>query len=250
MVPKPVTLGPHEFKTTGAATSFVKSKLSLLPFGIIDTKENQWLLALVKRHPDPKKSTYVCGFSKLRTGDGNYDYGFAVVRPDGFKELFNYKKCISGKDFSSETKMDAVLRLAIREQLLACKRAAFAGNDFITCPVSEELIGWNGCDADHDYSIVLQDGLGLTFKELKFRYNEFLKLSGTSLNKIPLRSVNKGSDFERDKDKKAWQKWHAENAKLRAISKKENTKNNMVGKKRLEEYLKRMSSTIDVIHID
>ena len=95
---KPVTLETMHFQTQSAALVFLKSMLNeYIPGEVVSYAHSIDLSAAFRRHPD-YESKKGCGIDHFEVMPG--DYGsqcFCVVRSDGTKEGFSYKRCITQK---------------------------------------------------------------------------------------------------------------------------------------------------------
>lgn len=95
---KPVVLETLEFKNQSLALEFFRAMLNgYIPGERVVPDDSSLLAELFKRHPD-----YA---SKVGTGIDHYEvmpgeYGtqcFCVIRTDGSKEDFSYKRCVTQK---------------------------------------------------------------------------------------------------------------------------------------------------------
>jgi hypothetical protein len=95
---KPIIIGETAFETQSSALTFYKKMLnSYIPSEKVSEIDSSKLEHLFKRHPDYEKKVGN-GISHFEVMVGDYNSQcFCVIRKDGTKEGFSYKRCITQK---------------------------------------------------------------------------------------------------------------------------------------------------------
>ena len=120
----------------------------------ITESEQEFLFALLTRHPDyeQKKKFGIAGF---RRGVANNTRCFFIDRIDGTSDNFSFIKCIRGKEFTPQQRLERACRDVVKNDIQEWKQNQFKlGRN--TCAISGQKISWNIADADHVAPITFQ----------------------------------------------------------------------------------------------
>lgn len=189
--------------------SIIRTSKNKVPLDMIDSA---FVMNLLERHPDAEQKIG-CGVDYLYVNEnpmypGERNRGFYLVRTDGTHTDFSYRECL--KPTPHKKKVFNAMRAAIESDTLAFKNAAFSKSSVLTCPDTGKPITFAGSHVDHVAP--------LTFV---FLVDNFMSLVGLSFDDIALTPSGDNQFQDKFADKqieKAWQKYHAENAKLEVVS--------------------------------
>lgn len=166
--------------------------------------DDEFLRNLVALHPDAE-SKVGCGVDHFEVRRNVNNDGFWIVRTDESETDFSFIKCLYGA--SQEAKVQSAMRYAVLDQKLAARDLAFAGADILTCPVTGEPIRVGDCHMDHESP---------TFVEIADAFAE--QVGGyASIETISI-DGDIGRRFVDFALSSRWQAFHAERARLRAVS--------------------------------
>lgn len=208
---KPVTLGHLHFAKQGDALEYFKEILNRYsPGEAIDAADYADVEALLSGHPRAEEKIGAGIASLLVDHDQEGGQCFHVLRSDGTKENFSYKKCITG-DPTPFTAFSAACRRVVDAELDAFKRAYFDKNQNddgkVKCPETKRWISWDEAHVDHkspnSFSVIVQffvSSQGIDPTQVSY---ERTGLYGHELADASLAA--------------AFQTWHRKNAVLRVI---------------------------------
>jgi len=168
----------------------------------------EFLASLIERHPDAEDKIG-CGilcFEVRRNRGGTR--GFWIVRRDGSETDFSFGTCVSAP--SHEQNVRDAFRTAIKPQIAEARQRGFANGFVIPCPITSQSITRKTCQVDH---------ADPTFLELvdQFAASE----GGYSAISIVSRDGDIGGLLDPAVEGR-WQRFHAQCAKLRVVSKRAN----------------------------
>lgn len=208
---KPITLGHLSFNKQGDALDYFKDLLSRIVPGT-ELKGNDYrdVEALLSGHPRAQDKIGA-GIAKLLVDFAAFDDKcFHILRSDGSKDNFSYKKCIAG-DPPPFTTFSVACRRVVAEELEAFKRKYFedkqnAGTK-VKCPETGKWITFGEAHVDHkspmSFSVIV-----------KF----FLSAENLDPAKVSyIREGLYGNELSDDAIVEKFRKWHRKNANLRVI---------------------------------
>jgi hypothetical protein len=112
--------------------------------------DEAFLLEQIQRHPS-KEEKIGCGISHFTVDHHpvrNRQKAFYIVRTDGARMNFGYRKCLDKPPATKELVMQA-LRADVADQIAACRGAAFNGNVTMICPITGENTWIADSDVHH-----------------------------------------------------------------------------------------------------
>ena len=196
----------ENFTSQTAVAARVRSLCDATPLrSALVGQDGAFMLELLTRHPDAEQKLG-CGIShiEVRQSPVFRSREFWLCRLDGTETDFSYRKCIRPppplRDFT------LAARFEIFEQVVALKRLAFFGKQFLTCPVTNAQIDWANCHMDH---------AAPTFAQLVtafFPDPASVKTTGHGADGSTTRA------FVDRTLAASWQTYHARYAQLRAVS--------------------------------
>jgi hypothetical protein len=149
-----VACGPHNFATQAQATAFVQAMLARYQPGDRVSDDDAIALAgLLERHPryDEKVGVGVDHFEVAAVMYGAK--GFYIVRADGSRTDFSYKRCVSGNEPSHGSRVRAALRRVVNPDIFTAREAFFLANadadGRAPCAITGELITREQGHIDH-----------------------------------------------------------------------------------------------------
>lgn len=208
---KPITLGHLRFAKQGEALDYFKNLLNRYsPGDTISAADYADVEALLSGHPRAQEKIGTGIAALLVDRDPERGQCFHVLRTDGSKENFSYKKCIAG-DPAPFTAFSAACRRVVDSELDAFKRTYFAKNQNadgkVKCPETKRWIAWDEAHVDHksphSFSVIV-----------KF----FVSSQGINLTQVAYnRAGLYGHELADASLAAAFQSWHKKNAVLRVI---------------------------------
>jgi hypothetical protein len=208
---KPVTLGHLHFAKQGGALEYFKEILNRYsPGDAIDAADYADVEALLSGHPRAEEKIGGGVASLLVDRDEDGGQCFHVLRTDGTKENFSYKKCIAG-DPEPFTAFSAACRRVVDAELDAFKRAYFDKHQNldgkVKCPETNRRVKWDEAHVDHksphSFSVIVKFFINSQGINLSHVVYNRAGLYGHELADAPLAA--------------AFQSWHKKNAVLRVI---------------------------------
>jgi hypothetical protein len=157
----PVEIGSLSFKTKKAAKDYFKSMLSRYSDGQdISEDDSDILNSLIERHPEAsqKIGVGVKRFFRERAEQGTSC--FWIERSDGSKTEFSYPSCVDAKGKSLYQEFAEACREAVKDDLVATKKAYFGehakSEGRVACEISGEMIRFNESHLDHKKPMTFQ----------------------------------------------------------------------------------------------
>lgn len=166
---------------------------------------------LFECHPnyEEKAGCGVAGFVVERDklyGNGKH---FCVVRTDGSKTDFSWKKCVSGKQTNKRRLVLDAMRRAVQKQIFEYADKQFEKAPEIICPITGEIVTRDNCHVDHVYPN--------TFSYLSQEWIDDNNLSHETIE-LKHNADGYGYVFADIGILHSWQSFHSQNAKLRILS--------------------------------
>ncbi len=172
----------------------------------VNDHDELFLKELIELHPEANQKIG-CGIDYFKVERNQYGgRNFWLVREDGTETDFSYISCISAG--SAMADFAKACRTAVADDVIAFRDAAFAGKDYLTCPVIGERIFVDTAHVDHEHPgfKAIVDAFALTLE-------------------CPTREVEETRDgdvvtrFKRPEVADAFRAFHSERAALRVVSK-------------------------------
>jgi hypothetical protein len=213
---KPVNLGHLSFDKQGEALAYFRELLAQAPVGAT-LKGNDYrdVEALLSGHPRAQEKIG-SGIAELIVDSGEMgDKCFHVIRDDGSKENFSYKKCIAG-DPSPFTAFSLACRRVVADDLEQFKIKYFKENQNqagkVKCPETGVWMAFDESHVDHkgpmSFSVIV-----------KF----FLSAENLNVTNVAYaREGLYGHELADAKIAEKFRKWHHSNAVLRVIEARRN----------------------------
>lgn len=208
---KPITLGHLSFKKQGDALAYFKDLLSgISPGTALMGNEYRDVEALLSGHPRAQEKIGT-GIATLLVDVADFDGKcFHIIRSDGSRENFSYKKCIAG-DPPPFTTFSVACRRAVAGELDAFKRKYFEEKQNseakVKCPETGKWITLQESHVDHkspmSFSVIVK-----------------FFLSAESLDPATISYTREGlygSELSDDAIAGKFREWHRKNATLRVI---------------------------------
>lgn len=208
---KPIILGHLSFPRQGDALAYFKELLARTQTGTqLTGSDYRDVEALLSGHPRAQDKIGT-GIAQLVLDDAELvGKCFHVIRTDGSRDNFSYKKCISG-DPAPFTTFSVACRRAVAKELEDFKIRYFEEhqNDKgkVRCPETGEWIEFGEAHVDHrspmSFSVIV-----------KF----FVSSENIDLEKVTYRRDGLyGNEFADDEIAEKFRVWHRRNALLRVI---------------------------------
>lgn len=149
----PITLGHLHFEKQGDALAYFKDVLNRYsPGDTIAPSDYADAEALLSGHPRAQEKIGDSIASLVVDHDQEGGQCFHVVRSDGSKENFSYRKCIAG-DPEPFTAFSAACRRVVDADIDTFKRRYFNekqnADQKVKCPETKRWIGWEEAHVDH-----------------------------------------------------------------------------------------------------
>jgi hypothetical protein len=202
-----ITVGKEIFKTQKALQDRVRAILwAYKPETVLSDEHREFIFELLKRHPRVEEKIGA-GIQLIRVVKNFYgSQGFEILRVDGSVDDFSYKECI--KPSSLEAQFKAACRLAIDDQILACKDAFWKERASVKCPFTGEEITRTRCVVDHAPP-----------KTFEWIITSFIQIFQVKVEEVVLIKLPRTLDSLPEGElKRAWQEFHRVNANLRVVS--------------------------------
>lgn len=208
---KPITLGHLSFSKQGDAMAHFKEILNRLPIGTVLTGNDYGdVAALLSGHPRAQEKIGP-GIERLTVDENDADGRcFHIIRTDGSKDNFSYKKCVVG-DPSPFTSFSLACRRAVEDDLYQFKVTYFDENQNadqkVKCPETKKWIAFEEAHVDHrspqSFSVIV-----------KF----FIDMKGVDVGGVQYERVGLyGNEFSEASLAEAFRAWHKKTAVLRVI---------------------------------
>ncbi len=176
----------------------------------LNPEDEQFIFDLLQMHPRADEKIGP-GVQEIQVRKG-WRGGpmFVLIRTDGSRTDFSYKKCI--RPVNHSTMVKAAFREAIAYQVSHIKTAFFQAyqddEGMVVCAITGERITWQEAHVDH----IPPD----TFVAL---LGDYLIERGVSLDAVQLIPGYRGEGYQLPRDlADDWATWHAARAQLRVIS--------------------------------
>ncbi len=214
---KPLTFDGRTFRTQKAAIAYLQGILNRAPLGeMLDGETSRTLYSLVKGHPDyeAKAGVGIQGFEVHKENEWGTTRHFVIVRKDGSRTDFSYRKCLAPTTRLMLFKQ--ACRHTIAEQIVHFRDQELArlnGADFV-CPVLGLPVSPNLLHVDHEPP--------WTFDWLvtKFLATAHIDVDNVTLTGFGDNELRKG--FADSSLREGWLLFHKTHARPRLVSKQAN----------------------------
>jgi hypothetical protein len=207
---KGYTVSGQHFRTQQELVAYVRGILNRYHVGQpLDLFDYPFMLDLLQRHPDAAQKIG-CGASAIYVAE-TPPYRtrcFFLIREDGSETDFSYLECIRATPYATQVRL--ALRAAIDPQILACKEAAFATAEWVSCPDTGERLVMATAHVDHRAP--------LTFERL---VEQFLAREGLDFDDIaviPSADLTYHDELSDPALRSRWVQYHQEHAQLEIVS--------------------------------
>jgi hypothetical protein len=214
---KEFLLDGKTFRTQKAAIACLQGILNRVPLGqMLDAEATRLLCSLVKAHPDyeSKVGVGIQGFEVHKDNEWGTTRHFVIVRTDGSRTDFSYRKCLTPPTTLMLFKQ--ACRHAIAEQIVRFRDQELARLDgaAFVCPVLGLHVGPDRVHVDHEPPRTFE-WLVSTFVATAQIDVDTVVLSGLGDNEIR-KGVADSALRER------WLLFHETHARLRLVSRQAN----------------------------
>jgi hypothetical protein len=221
---KPVNLGHLSFPMRTEALKYFSDLLKRTEIGThLEGEDFDDVEALLSGHPDAQ-TKIGDGIRSITVEDDTFNYKcFHVIRSDGSRENFSYKKCING-DSPPFTNFSVACRSAVKAEIHAFKAAYFEKHQNaafqVQCPETKIWMTFSEAHADHRpplcFSVIVKS---------------FSHAKAIDLTQVSYSSEDRyGHIFTDEKLSSEFAKWHKGMAQLRVIHSKRNSQKAHMGR--------------------
>jgi hypothetical protein len=209
-----------EFQTKASLENHIREMIANAEKGwglFLESKQEEFMKELIETRYDKYDEKIgergLAGIFVDRNQDYPNTFCFYIVRKDGTCSDISWKACLTARRPHDQVRR--AFRTAIVSQILDFKNEIFGQGKPVYCHYTNELLTSDNCHIDHvapkTFEYLLKNFLDL--KQLK---EENIELTGS----VDLSSVRK---IANPTLKAEWEKYHKDNAELRALSKLGNT---------------------------
>ena len=213
---KPVLIGHLEFQAQKDALAHFREILNRhAPGQQLAGLDLNDVVALLFNHPRAMEKVGA-GIKSIEVGSAEHDAKcFHVVRLDGSRDNFSYKKCVCG-DPAPFTRFSTACRRAVDDDLHRVKVDHFAehqnGEEKVRCPETGEWISFDEAHVDHPppmtFSVIVQF---------------FITTNDIDLGTVDyVREGLYGNEFRDDALRRKFREWHTKNGRFRVIKNSRN----------------------------
>lgn len=207
-MPTSIRVCDKVFPTKKAATNAIRSILyRYAPGDTLNDSDAYFMCGVLALHPHAALKIG-CGVASFSVEQYEWSRGFALTRIDGTKTDWSFVVCLTPPTRAKEA--TSGFRTEIRTQIKDFRCAFFRQHASPRCPVTNTLLV-NDLSTHIDHETPFEDLLSA------FLASKNLNLSGVDVN------ASQDNDLDTrllDQDlADEWRRYHAEHAKLRAVSK-------------------------------